>query len=255
MPKAFLQINEHTVYAPALGGRPRVLDIGANHGQFAQAMRRRFDADIRLVEANPQLYGQLSSEGTFPVWHCAVAEGEGTIPFHIAQADQGSSILTLPAESDLGCVLRETVTVPARTLTSIVEETGWDRVDLIKMDIEGAEVGVLDSLEPDVLGRVGQFTIEFHSDPMFRFDLHDRSEACLRRMEALGFFVLDFSYEHRLDVLLINTGSIRLPPIKRAFWRLKYDPPAPLYRLLRMMPKGLRKGLVRWRNAETRPGV
>jgi len=215
-------------------------------------MNDRFDAEVRMVEANPELHAELSARGGFPVYHCAVTDEEGSIRFHIAENEEGSSILALPAESEYNCVLRETVTVPARTVASLLREIGWERVDLIKMDIEGAEVRVLDSLGPDVLGSVGQLAIEFHSDQVFRFNLQRQVEDCLRRMRDQGLLVLDFTFPARRDVLLINTGLIKIPLRDWVWWRLMYDPPRTLYRWLwAMMPTGLRKGLGRWRTRLT----
>ena len=204
-----------------------------------------------MVEASPELYQELSTHGWFPTFHCAVTKEAGTVKFNLARNDEGSSILELPPQSDYGCVLRERVTVPARTAASILEEIGWDSVDLIKMDIEGAEVQVLDSLGPDILDHVKQVAIEFHSAPVFGFDVHDQVEECLKRARKLGFYVIDFSYPLRRDVLLINTKLIGIHPIKRAWWRLIHHPPKPLCGLLRKLPTGLRAGLLSWRERIT----
>jgi len=255
MRQSFGSIRGHTFYSPALGDRPRVLDLGANRGEFAREVSERFGADVRTVEANPELYRDLSTRGRFPALHCAVMDEEGAIEFNLASNDEGSSILELPPQSDLNCVLRETVTVPARTVASILGDIGWDSVDLVKMDIEGAEICVLDSLEPEILGRVKQFTIEFHSDPIFGFNIQHQVEDCLKRMRTHGFLVMDFSFPTRCDVLMINTRLIELNIITRAWWKLIYNPPKPLYRLMRKMPIGLRAGLKRWHKRLTRRRV
>jgi Methyltransferase FkbM domain len=190
-----------------------------------------------------------------PVLQCAVMHEEGTVPFNLARNDEGSSVLNLPLQSKFDCVHRETVAIRARTVASILEEIGWASVDLIKMDIEGAEVRILDSLGTEVLDRIKQLTIEFHSAPDFGFNLHDQVEACLKRLRKLGFRVMDFSLPGRYDVLLINSKHIKLGPINRAKWRLTYDPPEPLYRLGLKMRTGLRTRLRRWRKWLTRPSV
>jgi FkbM family methyltransferase len=214
-------------------------------------MSARFGADVRMVEADPYLCDELSTGGSLPVFHCAVTDREGTVQFNLARNDAGSSILTLPLESIYNCVLRETVTVPARTVESILQEIGWERVDLIKMDIEGAEVQVLGSLEPGILDHVGQITIEFHSDPIFHFEIHQEVEECLERMRRLGLMVIDFSFPARRDVLVINTKLVGIPLIKRVWWRVLYNPPRMLDRLLRTMPTGFREELGRWRRRLT----
>ena len=252
---SFTSIRGHTFYSPALGVAPRVLDLARNQGRFAQEMSERFGAKVCMVEANPDLYQELSTRGSLPAFHCAVMHEEGTVPFNLAKNNEGSSVLNLPLQSKYDCVHRETVAIRARTVASILDEIGWDSVDLIKMDIEGAEVQVLDSLGTDVLDRIKQLTIEFHSARDFGFNLHDKVEACLKRLRKLGFCVMDFSLPGRYDVLLINTKHIKLDPINRARWRLTYDPPEPLYRLREKMRFGLRARLRRWRKWLARPFV
>jgi len=44
-------------------------------------MSARYGGTYYLVEANPVLAEALRVEGSFPVWHCAVADTEGPITF------------------------------------------------------------------------------------------------------------------------------------------------------------------------------
>src|SRR5262249_40125580 len=157
---------------PPLDSDSVVLDLGANRGEFAKQMSNRYGGTYYLVEANPVLAEALRVEGRFPVWHCAVAATEGPIHFNISQNDEGSSILNLPVESVYNCVLHETIEVQARKLESLFNEIRAPRIDVLKMDIEGAEVMVLRSLADTILRAIGQITVEFHSDPVFGFDLH-----------------------------------------------------------------------------------
>ena len=53
------------------------------------------------------------------------------------------------------------IELPVQRLTTIMERLGHDRIDLLKMDIEGAEYAVLaDFLSSGI--RVGQLLVEFH---------------------------------------------------------------------------------------------
>jgi FkbM family methyltransferase len=54
-----------------------------------------------------------------------------------------------------------TVDVPGRSLRSLIAENGHARVDLLKLDIEGAEYSVLESLDLAALG-VRVLCVEFH---------------------------------------------------------------------------------------------
>jgi FkbM family methyltransferase len=55
------------------------------------------------------------------------------------------------------------IRVPARRIGSIAREFGHERVDLIKLDIEGAEYQVVESLELERLG-VRVLCVEYHND-------------------------------------------------------------------------------------------
>src|SRR6516165_9318324 len=140
--------------------------------------------------------------------------------------DTGSSLLTLPRESVYNCVLRETIQVQARQLESLLAEFRAPRIDLLKMDIEGAEVGILRSLSRATLRAIGQITVEFHSDPVFGFDLHREVEDVIRSLQRQGFLSLDFSGRARLDVLFVNRAIHRIPRLQRVLWQWQTTPPS-----------------------------
>lgn len=59
------------------------------------------------------------------------------------------------------------IVVPCRSLTSIASELGHERIDLLKLDIEGAEYEVLGALlASDLRPRV--LAVEFHKTPSIR---------------------------------------------------------------------------------------
>ena len=242
----FETIHTHTVYTPPLCADAVVLDLGAHRGEFAKEMSARYGGAYYLVEANPLLAEALRAEGRFPVWHCAVADTEGSIPFHIAHNEQGSSILNLPMESVYNCVLRETVLVHARKLESLLTEIPASRIDLLKMDIEGAEVMTLRSLSPATLRNIGQITVEFHSDPVFGFDLGRGVEEVIRSLQREGFLCLDFSRRARIDVLFVNRMIYRIPWLQSAMWQLQTAPPYWLSRIWRQLPSFLRSRIRRF---------
>ncbi len=76
--------------------------------------------------------------------------------------------------------------VAAKTVTAIMGELGHDHVDILKMDIEGAEYPVIEGIIQDgSIARIGALLIEFHHwMPAFR--LQDTKEA-LKKLEDSGF--------------------------------------------------------------------
>jgi hypothetical protein len=74
---------------------------------------------------------------------------------------------------------------------------------VLKIDIEGAEIEVIDSLDDDLIKRVGQWTIEFHDS--IGLTSPPDVERCVERIIKLGFHELFWSrYRNNMDVLLVN---------------------------------------------------
>ena len=62
--------------------------------------------------------------------------------------------------------------VNAVTLKRAIELTGEDSIDLVKMDIEGAEFDVISSISDGVFEKVNAFIIEYH-DYLFENGMYD----------------------------------------------------------------------------------
>jgi hypothetical protein len=77
------------------------------------------------------------------------------------------------------------ISVEMITLARLFELIEPKHVDLLKVDVEGAEWDVLSSLTPALADRIDQITVEFHDfmDPALR----PRTEACIAHLQALGF--------------------------------------------------------------------
>jgi FkbM family methyltransferase len=238
----FETIQGHSIYVPPLNSDSVVLDLGANRGEFAKQMSARFGGKYFLIEANPQLAEQLRAEDRFPVWHCAVADKEAVVDFHIATSDLGSSLLELPSR-----FFRETVVIRAKRLESLIAEIGARRIDLLKMDIEGAEVSVLRELPESTLRTIAQITVEFHSDLQWEFGIHREAEEVIRRLRRLGFLCLDFSSltltGNRCDVLFLNRRLLGIPRLQGLYWRTLTSPPHVATKIWRSLPDTWRTSL------------
>lgn len=80
----------------------------------------------------------------------------------------------------------EGIRVPLKCLADIFTELGHDHVDVLKMDIEGAEYEVIDSLEQDeAASKISQWLIEFHD----RFDGRGASatDRAIQQLQGMGF--------------------------------------------------------------------
>ncbi len=133
-------------FAPRAG---RVLDLGAHIGTFSLAASS-LGHDVVAVEAAPihvdllQRGAARNGFGGMRVVQAAVGEKSGFAEFYVA------GLWGMVANP--GCDLQEVahvpaIKVPAMTGDRLLRGMGWDRVDFIKMDIEGSEVAALRGLK------------------------------------------------------------------------------------------------------------
>ena len=164
--------------------RPRpgdtVLDLGANQGFFALYLSERAPG-IRVHcfepsgETRAQLLRNIESNGlgrTVSVYPFAVSDRQTEAAFHVTgKSEHGSLFLSEfsgPDVQNVECV----------PLSRAVELTGADRVDLLKVDVEGAEIEILEGAGPEVWPRIDRVVVEYHD--LFRPGCRDRVEAALR---------------------------------------------------------------------------
>jgi len=145
---------------------PRILDCGSNVGLASLFFRRRYPgARITAYEADPALCAMtkrnLERNGAagVDVVHAALWTAGGHVTFRAEGSDSGM------IDGLSGAVPGEAVTVPSLRLREVLER---ERVDLLKLDIEGAEGAVLADCEP-VLDRVNALVMDLHE-----FDPADR---------------------------------------------------------------------------------
>lgn len=85
----------------------------------------------------------------------AIARTDGVI--HLSPPENSKNVSFQLSGEDKG------VAFPSKSLTTILSEYSWDKIDLLKMDIEGAEFEVLQDLfEKNI--PVNQLCVEFHRD-------------------------------------------------------------------------------------------
>jgi FkbM family methyltransferase len=116
----------------------RILDLGANIGMASVYLHRLFpEAEFACIEPSPQntplLKQALALNGIRGrVFEAAVGDEEGTVDLHLSAAPDCTSIY--PGQDVL-----DVVRVPQVSVPHVLREMGWDSLDVVKIDIEGAE--------------------------------------------------------------------------------------------------------------------
>jgi FkbM family methyltransferase len=145
---------------------PRILDCGANVGLASLFFKRRYPAArITSYEADPSLFAiaraNLSANGALDVEivNAALWTSAGRVTFRAEGTDSGM------IEGLAGTVDGSAVDVPSLRLHDVLAA---ERIDLLKLDIEGAEGAVLADCEA-VLDRVTAIVMDLHEfDPCVR---------------------------------------------------------------------------------------
>ncbi|WP_435022581.1 FkbM family methyltransferase (plasmid) [Tundrisphaera sp. TA3] len=145
------------------------VDVGAHWGYFSLIVADHVGRGGRVVsiEADPRVYGMLERSLALndlpqvrPV-HAAAAAGTGhvtLIGFDETSDNWGTSRIDGGAAGPGG-----SYEVPARSVDEILDDLGVDVVDLIKMDIEGAEALALTGMAAGLRrGRYRRLLIELH---------------------------------------------------------------------------------------------
>lgn len=197
----FRNILGHTFCVTLLEDRKnlRVIDGGANRGEFARHFAERVGATVVSYEADPAVAARLPTIPGVTFVNAAVTGTGGTVQIRRSPGSC-SSIRFHESQPE------SSTQVPGVTLQQILETHGIDHVDLLKLDIEGAELDVLELTSPETLSKCAQITCEFH-DFMNRDDL-PRIRGILRSLGPT-FFIVSLSVFNYGDVLFINRRAVQ----------------------------------------------
>lgn len=161
----FSEVFEHWYYDLQLPFMPRtILDLGGNVGFSAIYFARKYPrAALAVVEPVPTNVEVLRAnlrrndiEAT--VIPKAICVRRGTIEMHASRKDYGHKV----ADMCFGTAVDgERFVVEAETIEHLLKVLAWERIGLLKVDIEGYE-GVLLADAPQWLNRVDAMCIECH---------------------------------------------------------------------------------------------
>jgi FkbM family methyltransferase len=174
------------------------IDIGANVGDWTAEVLRATSGRARVVCVEPDpdnartLRARFGARTNVHVFEAAVAERAGISRFVTGDgADSGVGYVDIGGAGS--------IEVPARTLHDIVTDLGDPDVDLVKCDVEGAEMSVLTGAEPLFRrSRIAVMQVEYNAT-------WQRSGRYLREL-------FEFAADHGYAVLLASPmGFARLP--------------------------------------------
>lgn len=202
----FVTIAGHTVFLPPLKkqDQPTVLDLGANEGEFSTWAVGSLGAQAYAVEALPELASKLSQLSRVTSLQAAVGSNRGLTRIYRPSAPNRCASLVLNSPSE-----DRAIDVPAVTLADLSDRWALSKIDLIKLDVEGAELDILREAPAGLLQRVGQITCEFHD---FIDASHKPSiRTVCKRLSRLGFIVVPMAMTTYGDTLFLNRRVLKHP--------------------------------------------
>ncbi len=139
-----------------------VIDAGANRGAFTDAFLRLHRPErLVLVEAIPELATKLrtryAADPRVSVISTALSDRTGEAQFEINRSEASSSLLSIDARNSAwfsrDLRVAHSIMVPTVTLPELLTRENLESVDLLKLDLQGAERFVLTG-GAEVLDRV-----------------------------------------------------------------------------------------------------
>jgi len=160
---------------------------------FDIALIDKFGLTVHAFDPTPRSIEWVKRQALsdhFVLHEYGVASFDGEVSFYPPENlnHVSHTILERPSTKD------RLITVPVKLITTIIEELGHDRIDILKMDIEGAEYQVIQDLYRSKI-RPEQILVEFHH----RFDgigIESTRDAidCLKSM-GYGLFSVSSSQQ------------------------------------------------------------
>ncbi len=145
---------------------------------------------------------ELPANLVFHPWAAAGEDGSLRLFRRVSKRGKKSKVMWT-AEGDAGDGA-DFIDAPAYTIRSMMEKLGHEQVDVLKIDVEGAEYEILDSLgEVDKLPT--QLLVEYHH--RFPGIGKERTAASIANLRTLGYRIFSISETGREIGFLLNADA------------------------------------------------
>lgn len=161
----FSEIFLHRYYDFSLPEEPRtILDLGANIGFSTLFFARKYpSAALACVEPMPENVSLLNANlrnnsVNAKVFPKAISVDDQPVTMQRAEKDYGHKVQNIPYGKRLN---GHTLQVASISMSNVLREMGWERIGLLKIDVEGYE-GILLRENNQWLQKVDALCIECH---------------------------------------------------------------------------------------------
>jgi FkbM family methyltransferase len=169
------------------------IDVGANIGYYTLLASRIVGSDGRVVAIEPlrrnitflERHIRLNDAGNVVVVPLACSDSSGEAMFHEGANTALGRLASRPPIEAINLKAHEVVT---STLDDIVRRRGL-QPDMIKIDVEGAELAVLEGARDTIAATAPSLVLSVHSADLRR--------DCLEWLEELGYDVRPLDHERK----------------------------------------------------------
>lgn len=206
--------TEVNMFRDKLENGMTVIDIGANIGYYTIIAGKRIGGNGKVLAFEPEENNfslltrniSLNKLDNVSVFKVALANKTGEESLYLDNDNKGHHSLSSQKSKT-----EKRVLVRTDTLDSILEKYGSHKVDLIKMDIEGAEFLALEGMAktlainpelilftefyPQAIRRLGRSPLQFLKNLVksgFFLSEIDENKKCLKKIEDLEVFASNF---------------------------------------------------------------
>lgn len=158
-----------------------IIDVGAHIGLFTlfasqfckhgtiycfEPIKENFD----LLLSNLQLNKIINVKP----YNIAISKQAGNVTIYLNRDESGHSMHVLGTKS---------VQIESNSLKNIIDHNNLEKCDLIKMDCEGEEYEIINSLPPDYFRKINKMCIEYH----FATDKPHLVENMIKKLKTLSY--------------------------------------------------------------------
>jgi FkbM family methyltransferase len=153
--------NEHLLHEADIGPKSVVLDVGAYIGEWAQEITNLYDPAILAFEPDPRNFKQLEqrAQDNAHLTPYRYGLGEKNEKVLMKLEYMGSSVISHDTENNEA----PSASAEIRDIFDTWNTLALERVDLMKINIEGGEFSLLERMiETGLIKKVDCYLIQFH---------------------------------------------------------------------------------------------
>ncbi len=180
------------IYKKCLGPESVVVDVGcADDPDMSLFMMKAFDVRVVAVDPTRRHFPALQAlqekhAGKFTHLPVAVANRCEQLQFHESATNVSGSLLS----THNNVVKDETISyeVEAITIPELRNRIDAERIDFLKLDLEGIEYELINEASKSDFDGVDQLFVEFHHHCIPEYSIQD-TQQCAHRITSFGFDV------------------------------------------------------------------